>query len=797
MPRISPGAQRPLRYLVALASAGLATYLVWHAGPADLWKQLLKLGWGFTLVIALAGLSHLAKTWAWQMMLGEDGNKIRFARLFGLRLGAEAAGQLGILGQTLGDSIRISQLSRQAGMATSLASVTLDRALFVVAGILVTVAGILAALPLLPLSQSAQLCAWIFVFGSLAALLLMLVAMKRRWSFFSGSARLLGRLPWLKKWVDREFALIQSAEKALLDFFHHHPRKFWMSLALNLACQFLAVLEVCLVLSLLGTSIGFLRALIIEGCTKLLNAVGSFNPGNVGTYEGGNMLIGRMLSVGTTTGLALAVARRLRAFFWTAIGGVCLFLLTAQRKSSKNQGTSTENSGAPAREPQNVSGVQGATFAILLPDSPSDSGAFRAPLAGVGTLPSVLRIILAARQKANASRILVVADRETRKQLERCLESTGRLPNSTEWLDAADNSFFEALRVVATQVAQETVVLVDGTSAYQSSLIRIAGEWDGDTGVLALTRMGEPVGIVALSAKSLSQLVTSPAIRCAHFGDLLSGLAATQSVVSKAVEDDLWQPIHSENDRRLAEKKLDHWLIKPTDGMYARLNRKISVPISRQLIKLPITANMVSLFTLGVGFVSAVFFALGGYWNILLGAVLCLFASILDGCDGEVARLKLLESDFGCWLETVCDYAFYFFLLTGMAIGQWRTTGSASYLLWGGLLLLGAVASFLAVAWQRHRLAAGRPEQLLKIWHSHADRRPSNRLLYAARHMEFMVRRCFFPYALVVFALFGIMNIAFILSVIGANLVWPIALYSSRTFAPVRTSPLPNATASA
>ena len=50
---------------------------------------------------------------------------------------------------------------------------------------------------------------------------------------------------------------------------------------------------------------------------------------------------------------------------------------------------------------------------------------------------------------------------------------------------------------------------------------------------------------------------------------------------------------------------------------------------------------------------------------------------------------------------------------------------------------------------------------------------------------------------LVVFALFGIMNIAFILSVIGANLVWPIALYSSRTFAPVRTSPLPNATASA
>ena len=109
------------------------------------------------------------------------------------------------------------------------------------------------------------------------------------------------------------------------------------------------------------------------------------------------------------------------------------------------------------------------------------------------------------------------------------------------------------------------------------------------------------------------------------------------------------------------------------------------------------------------------------------------------------------------------------------------------------LLLLGAVCSFLAVGWQRRRLAAGRPEQLLGIWHSHADSRSSNRLLYLARHMEFMVRRCFFPYALVVFALFGITNVAFILSVIGANLVWPITLYSSRAFAPAANAPAPDA----
>jgi hypothetical protein len=58
--------------------------------------------------------------------------------------------------------------------------------------------------------------------------------------------------------------------------------------------------------------------------------------------------------------------------------------------------------------------------------------------------------------------------------------------------------------------------------------------------------------------------------------------------------------------------------------------------------------------------------------------------------------------------------------------------------------------------------------------------------------MEFMVRRCFFPYALLFFALFNITKVAFVFAVIGANLVWPIALYSAWTFAgTARSTPRP------
>ena len=82
---------------------------------------------------------------------------------------------------------------------------------------------------------------------------------------------------------------------------------------------------------------------------------------------------------------------------------------------------------------------------------------------------------------------------------------------------------------------------------------------------------------------------------------------------------------------------------------------------------------------------------------MLIGAVLSVWSSILDGCDGEVARIKLQSSDFGCWLETVCDYLYYLFIFGGMSLGLTRTFGNRSYLAWGAR----------AWVWSNHKLSHG------------------------------------------------------------------------------------------
>lgn len=399
----------------------------------------------------------------------------------------------------------------------------------------------------------------------------------------------------------------------------------------------------------------------------------------------------------------------------------------------------------------------------------------------VGALPVLLRAILGA-QKAGAVRIAVVLNPATWSVVVRDLQSTARLPRSIEWyeLETKEGSLPALLGQVVGE--ERHVVLIAGDRTHHPSLHRRAAEWNGESDAWVPMTDSKLAGIYSLSRNVTMDLAKHAPPSIESLEELHAWLTSTHSVECEPVKADEWQRVLTPQERLLAEQKLNRWLTKPTDGIFARMNRRVSIPISRQIIRFPITPNMVSLFTLGVSFSAGVFFAFGGYQNMLLGAILSLFASILDGCDGEVARLKLQESAFGCWLETICDYLYYLFIFAGMTIGLMRTSTTGNYLVWGGLLLFGAVVSFVVTGLQRHRLASGRPEQLLQIWQTRASSRRSNPFLYLGRHTEFIIRRCFLPYAFLFFALFNIMNVAFILAALGANVVWLIALYSHRTF---------------
>jgi len=87
---------------------------------------------------------------------------------------------------------------------------------------------------------------------------------------------------------------------------------------------------------------------------------------------------------------------------------------------------------------------------------------------------------------------------------------------------------------------------------------------------------------------------------------------------------------------------------KPQDGFVSRfLNRPISRGITSFLLRFPIhpSAWTIAIFVLPL--IACVFLVRGAYVSIVIGAAIFQAFSILDGCDGEIARAKNLESKFG------------------------------------------------------------------------------------------------------------------------------------------------------
>jgi CDP-L-myo-inositol myo-inositolphosphotransferase len=118
-----------------------------------------------------------------------------------------------------------------------------------------------------------------------------------------------------------------------------------------------------------------------------------------------------------------------------------------------------------------------------------------------------------------------------------------------------------------------------------------------------------------------------------------------------------------------AEKRLVGSLRKAADGYAARLlNRRISLFASRHLARTPIRPNHVTVVCFLSALAGGATLAQGGYLCGVIGMLLVELGSILDGIDGELARLKLRFSRTGQWMDTVTDDLSNVFLATGTAL---------------------------------------------------------------------------------------------------------------------------------
>lgn len=144
-------------------------------------------------------------------------------------------------------------------------------------------------------------------------------------------------------------------------------------------------------------------------------------------------------------------------------------------------------------------------------------------------------------------------------------------------------------------------------------------------------------------------------------------LAGKGKVRAFDIGEGFWVDVDDEEAFKKAERVLLSTLKKPSDGPVSRLiNRPISMRITKRLLHTNLTPNRISLISFALCLLGAVAFLIPGYGGLLIGGILAQVASIIDGCDGEVARLKHMKSDFGGWFDAVLDRYADAFLIIGL-----------------------------------------------------------------------------------------------------------------------------------
>jgi phosphatidylglycerophosphate synthase len=152
------------------------------------------------------------------------------------------------------------------------------------------------------------------------------------------------------------------------------------------------------------------------------------------------------------------------------------------------------------------------------------------------------------------------------------------------------------------------------------------------------------------------------------------------------------------NSMNEAEQALYARLGRTGDGWFTRLvDRRLSRFMTRLLLPTGISPNQVTWAAMIIGIVGGLCFALGTPGAAMIGALLFLASTIIDGCDGEIARLTFRESAFGARLDILGDNLVHLFLFGGIALGLYRRSADPQIAALGIALVAGVLFAMAAV----------------------------------------------------------------------------------------------------
>ena len=709
-------------------------------------ETIQRLGLALPLALLFSGLWHLARTWAWACCFPQP-RQVGFFRLARVRFAAEAFSYLTLRG-IAGEPLKVVLLNDRVDPRQATAAVALERIAYMVGTTLIVGVGSVIALVALPLSRLWFRVFRAFAIGSAVIVVLTAFVVGGRGTYLQALLVRIDRLFGTRVSAGRVSRFAGAVERQILDLVRGNPRRLIVLMTATLASYVFMALEAWVILKASGTPVSAVGALAVETFSRVASFASAFIPANLGALEASSLAAVTAIGAGGG-GAALALARRIRGLFWAGIG-----LAVYPR-------------GVPRRAEPGVDIEVPAPLEPALLYLMRDTVVAVSPHERLAGLPVSERVLRAALRSGHERVFVYVGPAADRDAGERSFERLVRQFGDRVLLVRHEADWTAAV----TSLGVNTPVTLIGPGTLVSPALfadALAVRPGSGPGVDVPAGDGWPVsGVLRLRAQDAGDIHRIGALLAERRerADRPSGEDVSHGRARLAIR------IMSADDLAAAEATLRRSSYKDTDAKVARFNRRMSLPISVALIRTPLTANQLSVSLVALGFYSAWLFSIGAYLPGVIGGFLSLAASVLDGCDGEIARLKYQETALGCWIETFGDYSYYVAIFVGLTVGAVRQTGWEGFYWVGVAAMAGTLVTFALLIFLRARITNGNPNRLHAIAKQRFKAEPSfwSRIIW---RVSFVATRATMPYGIMVLALLYLLPLVIVLAAIGANVYW-------------------------
>ncbi|MBI3454298.1 MAG: CDP-alcohol phosphatidyltransferase family protein [Candidatus Rokubacteria bacterium] len=302
----------------------------------------------------------------------------------------------------------------------------------------------------------------------------------------------------------------------------------------------------------------------------------------------------------------------------------------------------------------------------------------------VGGLPLVVRAVLTLRA-ADIADVAVFAGPQDRRVAALLAGRCPGVPCFRSVEEAAALPWPDSVLVVPGDVLFDGATLAPLTAAATPGAFRV-GHGPAASGVEVAAIC--PGGAVPAL---LAEVIRTPGLRA----DALRRVGAALDASVPLAEGLFISADRSHSPAALETALLDHLARRTTTKdsyLAALIDRRLSRPVTRLLLRSTITPSRITLASILLGLVGAAGLATVSYAG-RVGGVLALIASIvLDCVDGEVARARWEQSPAGARLDVLGDYVVHLAVFVGLGVGLFRQ-GLAPAGVWAAVALVTGVAA--------------------------------------------------------------------------------------------------------